>query len=105
MESLELMFCYIWEFRAKPLKIDEFESAYGPDGLWAQLFRKAPNYIRTELLKDPVQKNRYLTVDYWADRQAYERFTLDFRAEYTSLDEVCEDYIEFERHIGDFEVQ
>lgn len=99
------MFCYIWEFRVKPLSIDDFESAYRSNGLWAQLFRKAPDYISTELLKDPVETNRYLTVDYWVDRQAYERFRRDFSAEFKRLDEACENYTESERHIGDFEVQ
>ena len=99
------MFCYIWEFQVNPLKIDEFESAYGPDGVWTRLFKKAPEYIRTDLLKDPVQTNRYLTVDYWVDRQAYKRFSLDFRAEFESLDRACEEYTKSERHIGEFEVQ
>jgi heme-degrading monooxygenase HmoA len=105
LEGLERMFCYIWEFRASPLRIEEFESAYEPNGLWARLFRKAPGYIRTELLKDPGETNRYLTVDYWIDRKVYERFRLDFRAEFQSLDKACEAYTESERLIGDFEVR
>lgn len=99
------MFCYIWEFRVKPSRINDFESLYGSNGQWARLFRKAPGYIKTELLKDPRETNRYLTLDYWADRQAYERFRQDFSAEFNRLDESGEDNTESERHIGDFEVQ
>ena len=105
MENLELMFCYIWEFRVNPLRTDDFESAYGPNGSWARLFRRAAGYIRTELLRDPEATGRYLTIDYWADRQAYERFKLDFEAEYDRLDKASEEYTESERHVGDFEVQ
>lgn len=101
----KLMFCYIWEFRVNSLRIDEFEDAYGPGGRWARLFRQAPGYIKTELLRDPVDTNRYLTVDYWADRTAYERFRVDFRTEFRRLDDACDDYTESESHIGDFEVQ
>lgn len=99
------MFCYIWEFRVNALRVNEFESAYGPNGRWVQLFRKAPDYIRTELLKDPAQPNRYLTVDYWLDRRAYDRFRQDFSAQFQRLDEACAAYTETERHIGDFQVQ
>jgi len=99
------MFCYIWEFRANQTRIAEFESAYGPGGRWAQLFRKAPGYLRTELLKDPVEANRYLTIDYWVDREAYERFSRNFGAEYKELDMACEAFTESEKHIGEFEVR
>jgi hypothetical protein len=79
MRCLERMFCYIWEFRANPLRIDEFEHAYGLHGLWTRLFRRAPDYIRTELLKDPGETNRYLTIDYWVDRKAHShRFRREF---------------------------
>jgi hypothetical protein len=105
MESPETMFCYIWEFRVNPLRIDEFESAYGPDGLWTRLFKKAPDYIRTELLEDSVEMNRYITIDYWVDRSAYEQFKQDFSAEFESLDKACQSYTESERHIGDFGVR
>ena len=100
-----MMFCYIWEFGVNTSRIDAFESAYGPNGLWSQLFRKAPDYIRTELLKDRLEANHYLTIDYWVDRKAYERFSREFRAEFESLDKACEDYMESERHIGEFEVR
>ncbi len=30
----------------------EFESRYGPEGDWAQLFRRAPGYHGSELLRD-----------------------------------------------------
>ena len=99
------MFCYIWEFRADPMRVEEFESAYRADGLWTELFKKAPGYIRTELLRDSGEANRYLTIDYWTDRNAYERFKQDFNAEFRSLDRECEAFTKSERHVGDFEIQ
>jgi len=100
-----MTFCYIWEFRVKPSTIEAFEVAYGPDGPWVRLFRRSPDYLRTELLKDSVDSFRYLTVDYWQDRRAYERFRGDFRTEFEDLDETCRAYTESEGRIGDFEVQ
>ncbi len=99
------MFCYIWEFRVSLSKLDEFVSAYEANGLWSRLFRKAPDYIRTELLRDSRETTRFFAIDYWVDRKAYEQFKHEFRVEFQSLDQACEAYTESEKHIGDFEVQ
>ncbi len=98
------MFCYIWDFRADPMRVEEFESAYGTNGLWAELFRKAPGYIRTELLRDSGGTNRYLTIDYWTNLDAYKGFRQDFSVEFRSLDRECEAFTKSERHVGDFEI-
>jgi hypothetical protein len=45
-------FAYIWEFRVDPSAQADFEFEYGPSGSWAALFRQAPGYIDTLLLRD-----------------------------------------------------
>jgi hypothetical protein len=36
------MFVILWEFEVKPGCEQCFESAYGPEGAWSQLFRQVP---------------------------------------------------------------
>ncbi len=68
------MFLALWEFDVKPGCDERFESIYGPDGDWAQLFRRDPAYQRTLLLRDPLHDRTYVTCDFWETRKAYEAF-------------------------------
>ena len=45
-------YAYIWEYTVRPERVAEFEQAYGPDGEWVRLFRRAGGYVRTELHRD-----------------------------------------------------
>ena len=67
-------FTAVWEFRVSGQKLRAFEKAYGPNGDWARLFSRGGGYIRTELIRDPKTPGRYVTVDFWKSRQAFERF-------------------------------
>lgn len=82
-------YTYVWEFRAAPEACAEFERHYGVDGTWTQLFRQAPGYIDTWLLKDRVAPGRYLTVDRWRDEASYLAFRAAFSREYAALDDAC----------------
>ncbi len=97
--------CYlaIWEFRVKPGSIAEFERVYGPDGLWARLFRRSVEYLGSELLRDQGRSCRYLTIDRWTSHEALRKFKQDFGAEYAALDKKCEVLTEAELQLGDFE--
>ena len=59
-----------------------FERVYGADGGWAAFFRQGRGYIGTELLKDVEQPGRYLVVDRWESREAYNAFVESHRDEY-----------------------
>src|SRR5690242_14155467 len=80
----------VWEFRAAASERRKFEVAYGPDGVWARFFKNAPEYLGTELLRDVSQPGRYLTVDSWTSREAYERFKRKNASEYLTIDAKCE---------------
>ena len=84
------MIYVLWQFRAKPDKVDEFERDYGPDGVWAQLFHKSPQYERSVLLRDPTQEASYVVIDIWQDEASYHAFKKDFRDEYERIDRQCE---------------
>jgi heme-degrading monooxygenase HmoA len=60
----------------------EFERVYGPNGEWASFFREGAGYIGTELLRDVEHPGRYLAIDRWESREAYNAFVERHRDEY-----------------------
>lgn len=96
-------YAYVWEFIVAPRHAAEFERTYGPAGEWAVLFRRAPGYRRSELLRDPAQPNRYLTIDFWESRGDWEAFRTRFAKEYETLDVKCEGWTVSEKELGRFE--
>ena len=97
------MFLAFWEFDVKPGCDERFESVYGPDGDWAQLFRRYPAYLRTLLLRDPLRDRTYVTCDFWESRKAFESFRQNNVDTYLALDKRCEALTTAERKIGEFE--
>ncbi len=91
----------IWEFRVAPEHVAEYERNYGPDGAWAQLFRRSPAYHGTELLRDKDDPLRFVTVDKWEDLAPYKAMRQE--EDYKSLDMACEKLTVSERLIGIFE--
>ena len=61
---------------------EEFERVYGPEGEWARFFRDGRGYVGTELLRDVETPGRYLVVDRWETRDAYNDFVAANREEY-----------------------
>jgi antibiotic biosynthesis monooxygenase len=97
------MFLALWEFEVKPGCEKRFLKVYGPEGDWATLFRKDANYQETRLLHDPENPAIFLTLDFWASRQAYESFMTAHAEEYERLDAASEKLTLRERQIGLFE--
>ena len=61
---------------------DEFEQVYGPEGEWAAFFRRGSGYVGTELMRDVELPGRYLVIDRWESREAYQAFVDGHREEY-----------------------
>jgi heme-degrading monooxygenase HmoA len=80
----------IWQFRVRPECAAEFERVYGPHGAWAELFRDAPGWLGTQLLRDRSDPGRYLTIDSWTSAEAWEILRSARAAEYEALDARCE---------------
>lgn len=95
------MYVVIWEFAVPPEHVPAFEAAYGPAGAWVAMFRRAPAWLGTELLADGT--GRYLTVDRWRDRAAYDAFRRSAAPDYAALDAACESLTAAEREIGAFD--
>jgi heme-degrading monooxygenase HmoA len=90
----------VWEFQARPGVEAEFIEQYGPEGVWARLFRQSEGYIRTELLRDVAGKRRFLTLDYWKSEEEFNRFSKQHSAEYERLDKELEKLTEQETRLG-----
>ena len=80
-----------------------FEQIYGPEGDWAQFFRQGNGYCGTELSRDLDQPRRYVTLDFWESREAYENFKTQHADEYKAIDQKCESLTEKEQEIWKFE--
>jgi heme-degrading monooxygenase HmoA len=81
----------------------EFEQVYGPEGEWAEFFKGARGYVGTELLRDVEHPRRYLVVDRWDSREAYNAFVEEHRDDYMRrVDETAFHY-EQELRFGTFE--
>ena len=93
----------LWQFTVLPDKRSEFIAAYGPDGLWAQLFRQVDGYHGTELLCSDDQ-NRFVTIDRWASVRAFQDFQARFSQEYKKLDMQLEELTLGETKIGSFNI-
>jgi hypothetical protein len=76
-----------------------FERHYKPDGSWAQLFRRDPEFVKTDLL---LEGDTYLTLDWWTSAAAYDAFRKQHAADYAKLDAICEALTSFEEKVGEF---
>ena len=92
----------LWEFIVTAARQAEFEAHYGPDGTWARLFRLADGYLGTELLRDRGNSLRYLTIDRWESREAFEAFRRAHGAEYERLDREFEGLTTREAPLGEY---
>jgi heme-degrading monooxygenase HmoA len=80
------MYLRIWEYDVTADHVDDFIAAYGADGDWAQLFRHGTGYLGTELFRDTDDDSRFVTVDRWADEQAWRAFLEERGETYAGLD-------------------
>ncbi len=97
-------YVYVWEFVVTRDRARDFERAYGVDGDWERLFRRADGYLRTELIRDRGRPERYLTIDYWESKAAFDAFRSRFAPEFEALDAACAALTTRETEIGQFEL-
>ncbi len=96
-------FLIVWEFQVRPAMAGRFEEVYGPKGDWARFFQRDKGYLGTDLNRDLKNPHRYLTLDFWTSREAYQAFRQQNLTEYEAIDERCEVLTERELEVGKFE--
>jgi len=79
-----------WEFRPVPEHLEEFLAAYGPEGAWVALFRRAAGFLGTQLLPATGRAGWYRTIDRWRAPEDHAAFLAAFGEEYRALDRQCE---------------
>jgi len=94
------MYVIIWEYRVRTEHVVEFEQIYHPGGRWTKLFKKGNGYLGTELLRDPQDHQRYLTIDRWISTEDHELFLSQWKNEYEALDSECKGLTEQETLLG-----
>jgi heme-degrading monooxygenase HmoA len=80
-----------------------FERVYGPDGEWAEFFRRGRGYIGTELLRDVETAGRYLVIDRWESAEAYNAFVAEHRDGYMRRVDETRFHFDQELRLGTFE--
>lgn len=96
------MYVILWEFRPVQGREAEFERAYSPAGDWARFFQRDPAYWGTELLRDVTDARRFITVDRWSSRDAFEGFKKREATGYRELDQRMAPLCATEARIGAF---
>jgi heme-degrading monooxygenase HmoA len=93
----------VWEYEARAERAEEFEAFYRPDGAWGGLFREAPGFVSTTLMRDFKRPRRYLVADRWTSETVYEEFKRERRAEYDELSARGARLYEREAEVGRFD--
>src|SRR5258705_5409054 len=97
------MLVVVWEYLAKPDRVDEFESFYRPDGPWGDLFRQSPAFISTTLMKDLRRPVRFMVADRWTSETIYEEFKRERATAWQALSERGQRLYDREVEVGRFD--
>jgi len=99
---LESTYIVVWEFQVKAECVAEFVGAYGPDGEWARLFRRSPEFLGVELLGSVGNPGRFFTLDHWSSAAARDMFMSANATAYDVIDRRFTSLTVWERRIGGF---
>ena len=94
------MYEIFWEYEVRPEQVAAFERLYGADGEWARLFGRADGYVETLLFRETGRPTRYLTVDRWQSRAAFDAFVEATSSAYAALDRQGDALTVRERRVG-----
>jgi len=97
------MYVIIWEYQVKKDRTADFEQIYHSNGAWAELFRAGNGFISTELIRDEIHHQRYVTIDRWDSAKDYEAFCEQYKEEYETLDSQCLVLTKHETLLGKWE--
>ena len=97
------MYVIIWKYQVRTDRTIEFEQIYHSNGVWVELFRKGNGYINTDLLRDKIPPQKYITIDQWHSAEDYEAFHTEYKKEYETLDAQCKGLTEQESLLGKWE--
>ena len=94
----------VWEFVIRKEARGQFELAYGPGGVWSELFARCPGFRGTTLLRDTKNPQRYIKIDLWDSETQREQMLTERKVEYSDLDAVFADWTKSKTEVGIFRV-
>jgi hypothetical protein len=97
--SNAVVFVRVWEYEVPGDRAVAFTTAYAADGAWGELFGRAAGFLGTELYRDAVRADRFLTIDRWQNEEDWQSFLHAFGAAYESLDAQLEGLAVAERSL------
>lgn len=97
------MFIVLNEFHVKEEHIPAFETEFGSAGTRSETLQKGEGFMSTELMKDGANKRRFITIDRWISKDAYEDFQIEFENESAEVAKLGENMLEKQQLIGAFE--
>jgi heme-degrading monooxygenase HmoA len=95
-----MSFAAVFLYDVDPGGHDAFAAVYGPDGEWARFFAPGDGYLGTELLRSG---DRYVLIDRWSTRAAYEAFLAANADEYAVRSERATHLWRGEEDLGRFD--
>ncbi len=95
---------YVWTYKVKPEQREAFAEAYGPNGVWPEFFSQSPGYIRTDILADNDDPNRFSTIDYFKNTEARPALVAEQAEAFAAIDKRWEEATVEETFIGVFAV-
>jgi hypothetical protein len=98
----ESTYIVVWEFQVKEDCQAEFVAAYGPDGEWARLFRRSPDFLGVELVGSVDNAARFFTLDQWSSVTGLDVFLANNATAYDVLERRFSGLTVWERRIGGF---
>ena len=98
----ESTYIVVWEFQVKAECKAEFVAAYGPDGDWAKLFSRSPEFLGVELVGSVGNSTRFFTLDHWSSATGLDLFLANHATAYDVLDRRFTGLTVWERRIGSF---
>ncbi|MFQ5648196.1 MAG: antibiotic biosynthesis monooxygenase family protein [Candidatus Aenigmatarchaeota archaeon] len=93
----------VWKFYVKEGHEDEFVRMNTPGGDWAELFKRSPDYLGTQVGREIDDRRVYLVLDKWATKAAFDDFIEEHAADYAALDARHKKHYDRDENIGFFE--
>jgi len=97
-------YVYVWRYVVPAANRAAFERVYGATGAWVELLGRAGGYRATQLLAEAEHEGRYMTIDEWDSREAFELFRAEHAEAFDALDARCAELTSQEEPLGHFRV-
>jgi heme-degrading monooxygenase HmoA len=96
------MYAIVWTYTVRPGEAEAFADAYGPAGVWNQLFMSAEGFIGAELMQSEERPEEFITIDRWDSRESFVGFMAEHADDYAELDERLAGLTLIETRLGAF---